>query len=219
MRLDEIPMPPAVAVRPRDVRGYPVLAITPWHQGTPAFGLTSTERVLICAVERRCAVCGTPMDAGPVWRVVGAEEAVAIGAAGTSPRVSEYANAAATVEPPGHQACMLYASMACPFLARPNARRGGDASIGDFSAARGDARGELDGIGGAVVAFGTYEFRLTDFVTFRFSRLVTYAPHGLGDEHLPALREAIAAEIAAGPRDPWRYDDEAAAVERAARYR
>src|ERR1700760_1668470 len=105
VQLDAIPMPAAVAALPRDPRGYPVLAITPWRDGLPAFGFTGTERVLVCAVERRCAGGGRPLLPGEVWRGVGADEAVAILDAldgGT-----DFVNAASTVEPPGHRACML----------------------------------------------------------------------------------------------------------------
>src|SRR5262249_30614834 len=44
---DRVPMPPAVAARPRDDRGYPVPAITPWLDGRPMFAATSTSRTLI----------------------------------------------------------------------------------------------------------------------------------------------------------------------------
>ncbi|HXR71332.1 hypothetical protein [Actinocrinis sp.] len=216
MRLDEIPMPPAVAARPRDARGYPVLAITPWSEGTPDFAITSTARILVCAVERRCSICGTGLGKGPVWRVVAAEEAAAIG------RVlidgQSYANTAKTVEPPGHRACMLYAAMVCPYLARPTARRGTDASVPDAEFSRGETHGSAQGLTGAVVAFDTYEFEVGETVLFRFSGLCSYLPYALGDEHLAALREAITEQPMAGPSPSWLLDDEPAAEDRATRY-
>jgi hypothetical protein len=214
VQLDEVPMPSAVASRPRDARGYPVLAITPWPDGVPNFGLTSTERVLVCAVERRCAVCGTPLGDRGAWRVVAADEAVAILDHG-----ADYANAAPTVEPPGHRACMLYAAMICPFLVRPNARRGQDATIADFTASRGEARGERDGIGGAVVGFAAYEFRVDEFVRFHFAGLIAASSHRLGDEHMAELQDAIAAEpAAAAPCPAYLLEDDSAARTRAAEY-
>src|SRR6478609_7388987 len=81
MRFDIVPKPPAVAARPRDERGYPVPAITPWEEGRPQFALTDHERSAACARERLCSVCNTRMPRGPVWRVVGGAEAVAIGEA------------------------------------------------------------------------------------------------------------------------------------------
>jgi len=217
MRLDEVPMPPAVAARPRDARGYPVLAITPWSNGTPDFAVTSTARILVCAVERRCSICGTPLDKGPLWRVVAAEEAAAIKAAVEAG--PGYANAAPTVEPPGHRACMFYAAIVCPYLARPTARRGTGATVPDAQFHRGDAHGSSDGMTGAVVAFDTYEFEVAGEVRFRFAGLREFLPYALGDEHMDGLRDAIAAQPV--PRDacpPWLLADEDAAERRAERY-
>ncbi len=211
-------MPHAVAALPRDPRGYPVLAITPWRDGQPRFGFTSTERVLICAVERRCAICGTRMEPRQAWRVVSATEAVAMRdaiATGVA-----FVNAAPTVEPPGHRECMLYSAIVCPYLARPNARRGQDVAIADFSAERGDARGEIDGVGGAVAGFAGYEFRLDEVVSFTFTGLISAVTHRLGDDQIDALREALAAT---GPANetcpPYLLDDDRLAIERARRYR
>jgi hypothetical protein len=118
---------------------------------------------------------------------------------------------------------MLYAAMVCPYLARPNARRGTDVCIGDFTATRGAARGELDGIGGAVAGFETYEFEVSDQVTFRFSGLVAVRPHRLGAEHLAELRDLLrAADVRVStPNDypPYLMADEVAAERRAAQYR
>ena len=219
VRLDEIPMPAAIAVRPRDVRGYPVLAITPWTDGKPDFAITSTARILVCAVERRCSICGMPLRKGPVWRVVAAEEAAAIS--------DGFSNVSQTVEPPGHHACMLYAAIVCPYLARPTARRGTDAVVPETEFRRGEVHGSLDGMTGAVVAFDTYEFEVSqpdeaaktaETVRFRFSGLREFLPYALGEEHLAALRDAIAAQLASEPCPPWLLDDEDAAERRAARY-
>ena len=216
MRLDEIPMPSAVAARPRDARGYPVLAITPWSDGTPDFAITSTARILVCAVERRCSICGTRMAKGPVWRVVAAEEAAAI--AGVLDTGDAYANSAQTVEPPGHRGCMLYAAMVCPYLARPSGRRGNDVSVPEAEFSRGEAHGSVDGLTGAVTAFDTYEFTFSKAVQFRFAGLRAFLPYALGDEHLAALREAIEAQPAAEPCPEWLLADEHAAEQRAERY-
>lgn len=207
-------MPAAIAERPRDVRGYPVLAITPWSDGKPDFAITSSARILVCAVERRCSICGTQMRKGPVWRVVAAEEAAAIS--------DGFANVSQTVEPPGHHACMLYAAIVCPYLARPTARRGTHATVPEAEFHRGEAHGSQDGMTGAVVAFDTYEFEVApqdEIVRFRFSGLREFLPYALGEEHLAALRDAIAAQTASGePCPPWLLDDESAAERRAARY-
>ncbi|MEV5958279.1 hypothetical protein AB0M11_31750 [Streptomyces sp. NPDC051987] len=183
-------MPPSVEARPRDSRGYPVPAITPWEDETPRFALTDYERSAECARNRLCSVCNTLMPKGPVWRVVGAAESAAI--RDTLDAGRPYRNLAPTLEAPGHRACMLYASMVCPYLARPNARRGTSAETPDDMTAhvvRGAVRGEL----GAVVGFGDYEFAVTrSQVLFRFLDVVEFLPHDTADEHLPALRAELA---------------------------
>src|SRR5215470_13250955 len=110
-------MPRAVAARPRDGRGYPVLAIIPWEDGQPRFAATGTARTYICAAERRCSVCGLTMAPGPVWRVVAGPEAEAIDDALAAGR--QFLNRQATMEAPGHRLCMLYAAVICPYLSRP----------------------------------------------------------------------------------------------------
>ncbi|BCJ72539.1 hypothetical protein CS0771_20830 [Catellatospora sp. IY07-71] len=194
MRVSEVPMPAVIAARPRDGRGYPVPAITPWEGGEPRFASTGTARTYICAVERRCSVCGTVMAPGPVWRVVAAAEAEAIGAALAAG--VPYRNQAATVEAPGHRTCMLYAAVTCPYLAFATARRGAAALTPTLAAERGERRQE----GGAVVGFDAYEFRLQgDVVLFRFGGVHEFLPHREGAEQLAALREALAAEDGTAP--------------------
>lgn len=193
MRFDIVPKPPAVAARPRDERGYPVPAITPWEEGRPQFALTDHERSAACARERLCSVCNTRMPRGTVWRVVGGTEAAAIGEALATGR--PYRNMAPTLEGPGHRACMLYASMVCPYLARSNARRRVSAAPGEEAdgltahVLRGAARGEL----GAVVGFAEYEYAITpDRVLFRFLDPVEWLPHDNADQQLPNLEAELA---------------------------
>lgn len=71
VHLSEVPMPAAVAARPRDGRGVPVPAITPWERGVPLFTEASGERQLLCALQNRCSICAAPFDDGEgVWHVV-----------------------------------------------------------------------------------------------------------------------------------------------------
>ncbi len=182
-------MPPAVAERPRDERGYPVLAITPWADGKPRFAATGTARSYLCAVERRCSVCGTPMRPGPVWRVVSGPEADAIDAALDAGQ--EFVNRQPTVEAPGHRSCMLYAAVVCPYLSQPGARRGQEAAFPGVVAVRGDRRG----LGGAVAGFDELQFRLgVDGVQFWFRGLREFRRHQVGDEQLAELAAAVAQE-------------------------
>ena len=185
-------MPAAVAARPRDARGYPVPAITPWLDGEPLFAKTGTARTYLCAVQRRCSICAQVMPAGPVWRVVAGPEADAIEEALAAGR--PYANMAATAEAPGHRTCMLYAATVCPYLARPTARRGQPARAPGLAVGRGERRG----LGGAVVGFDAYEFQYVDVVLFRFTGLHEFRRHQLGSEQLDALAAALAAEPDSG---------------------
>jgi hypothetical protein len=209
---DQVPTPGAIAARPRDARGFPALAITPWRDGAPDFAATSPARILVCAVERRCSICGLGLGKGPVWRVVAADEAVAIITDPTG-------RAPGTVEPPGHRLCMLYAAVVCPWLARPNARRSIDAPIAGGRIERGESRGAVGEIGGAVVAFETYEFTVGRRVEFRYREPVELLPHLLGEEHVARLRDGTAREVTSGEScPPWLLEDEELARERAERY-
>ncbi|MEY9965682.1 hypothetical protein ABIA33_003728 [Streptacidiphilus sp. MAP12-16] len=182
-------MPPTVQTRPRDVRGYPVPAITPWEGDEPQFALTDYGRSADCALKRLCSVCNTVMPQGPVWRVLGAAESAAIGEALAAGR--PYRNLAPTLEGPGHRACMLYASMVCPYLARPNARRGMSAAEPDDMTAH-VVRGTVRGAMGAVVGFGEYEYAVTGTqVLFRFLDVVEFLPHDTADAHLDELRAEL----------------------------
>jgi hypothetical protein len=198
MRFDEIAMPARIAARPKDPRGYPVPAITPWHDGVPQFAISSPQRALICAKERRCSVCALEIGPGPVWRVVSGAESEAIEAAHRAGHA--YVNRAPTVEAPGHRLCMLYAALVCPFLARPNARRGADADLGAPAAHR---RGEARGEGGAVIGYASYQYAIVENRTmFRFSDLVEHLP--FGDAVESALHRDLDAdrgtEVEPGPR-------------------
>jgi len=186
MLVEEIPKPARVAARPRDERGYPVPAITPWRDGVPQFAITGAARTYICAVERRCSICADVMAPGPVWRVVAGPEADAIAAARAAGH--RYLNRAATAEAPGHRACMLYAAVTCPYLARPNARRGQPAHVLGLAAERGGQRG----LGGAVAAFAEVEFSLGDVMMFRFAGLGEFLRHELGGEQMDALVAQLA---------------------------
>ncbi|MDH6137280.1 hypothetical protein P3T37_006712 [Kitasatospora sp. MAA4] len=190
MRFDSVPMPQTVQARPRDTRGYPVPAITPWEGEEPQFALTDYGRSADCARQRLCSVCNTLMERGSVWRVVGAAESAAIGEALAGGR--PYRNLAPTLEAPGHRACMLYASMVCPYLARPNARRGLGAEQPDELTAH-VVRGAVRGTLGAVVGFADYEFAITGSqVLFRFLEVVEFLPHDTADGHLAELEAELA---------------------------
>ena len=230
MTLRPTPVPPAIAALPRDPRGYPIPAITPRDaEGRPTFAITGTARTLVCAVERRCSICGTPMAPGPVYRVIAAAETEALAAAQAAGRT--VTNKAPSPEPPGHRECMLFAAFTCPFLARPNARRGQDAHVFGESLTRGTARGSATDdtsgtqIGGAVAGFADYEFRYVpgEQVAFLFTGLTELRPHHLGADQIPELTATLAAlaepppapDPTAAACPPYLLNDEPAAEARA----
>jgi hypothetical protein len=149
------------------------------------------------------------MAPGPVWRVVAGAEADAIDDAVAAGH--PYLNRAPTVEAPGHRTCMLYAAVTCPYLSRPTARRGEDASMPGLDVVRGERRGG----GGGLAGFDSFEFRYTDVVLFRFTGLFEYRRHELGEEHLDELADAVALETGDPPEIPaYLLSDEDSATRR-----
>ena len=213
MDLRDLPTPRAIAALPRDLRGYPIPAITPRDAGvSPKFAITGTARTLVCAAERRCSICGTPMAPGPVWRVIGAAETAALAEAAANGRTAT--NQTPSPEPPGHRTCMLFAAAVCPFLARPNARRRLDVEVFGRAVARGTARGVLDDVGGAVAGFSEHRFRYVpgEQVGFLFSGLMELRTYTLGAEQLDEVAAVIGGDVEApSPCPPYLLDDEKAA--------
>jgi len=186
-RPDSITMPAAIAARPRDARGYPIPAITPWEDGYPLFASLSSIRTLICLIERRCSVCGLPIKPGPVWRVVHDDMAETIAQALETGL--PWTNLAPAHEGPGHRACMIYSAVVCPHLASPNARRMQDARANLTTLPKGLARGETAGVAG----FKDYSYRMTNQgQEIYFGQPVELIPYGDGAELLDALAEELA---------------------------
>jgi hypothetical protein len=116
----QVPVPARIAARPRDERGYPVPAITPWPDGRSAFAQQGSFRTWICLAERRCTICGLKMSPGPVYRVV-ADNLCEIELALDTGQ--HFIHVMPANEGPGHLTCMLYAAVVCPYLAAPGASR------------------------------------------------------------------------------------------------
>lgn len=110
-------------------------------------------------------------------------------------RGAEPAGVFTTYEVPGHHACMLYAAVACPFLASPTARRAFDgvapATVSDPVLA-GTQRGFLS----AVAEFGSCQVRTLPGGGYEVDLAQPRAIHTYrsGSELLPLLRDAIADE-------------------------
>lgn len=100
-------MPTAMAVRPRDDRGYPVPWFTSWVDGEPDFRYVDPGRAEEAVRRDCCWVCGRKHRPTGCAFVIGPMCAVN--------RTS--------AEPPSHVECAIYSARACPFLARPQMER------------------------------------------------------------------------------------------------
>jgi len=107
-----IPLPARLARRPVSDRGFPV----PWFVSLIGgkWDFVNLDPRLIGEAYRRniCWLCGEPL---------GRFKCFVIGPMCSINRVSS--------EPPSHRDCAEYAVRACPFLARPNARRNEKATL------------------------------------------------------------------------------------------
>lgn len=197
---DQVPMPARIAARPRDERGYPVPAITPWPDGSPAFAQQGSFRTMICLAERRCTICGTKMRPGPVYRVVSDDLVDNIALALDAGK--RYMNLAPAFEGPGHLICMLYSAIVCPYLASPGARRQSPTTVAGEHIPRGDPRGTE----GAVVGFDSYRWQIragADGIEIFFGQPVDMLSYANGDD----LAEELAAVIAREPNSAEQCPD------------
>lgn len=112
---------------PKDDRGYTVPAEAPWSDGAPLLAGFDKARTLAIATGSACSQCGLRLDGSEgYWRVF-------------SQRNAAYARlTGSTVEfaAPGHELCMTYAALACPFWSSAQARLGASSLI-EPGAARG----------------------------------------------------------------------------------
>jgi hypothetical protein len=207
IRPNDVPMPPTVAARPRDDRGYPVPAITPWPDGKALFAQQSAFRTLICLAERRCTVCGTKIPPGPVYRVV--DGGVVSNIALALHTGKSYINLAPAAEGPGHRSCMIYSAVTCPHLTSPGARRKIETRVGPETLPKGDPRGPT----GAVVGYESYSYEVSARgVEIYCGQPVELLEYGEGIE----LINELTAEITRAPGDaqpspPYLLDDDAKA--------
>jgi hypothetical protein len=103
------PMPAGIAALPRDARGYPIpFTVFVDADGTPDFRVIDQEKLVACARERRCGLCGDPLG---YW--------IAFVGGPVSHANREFADA------PMHRECASYAMAVCPFLALRRAHRSG----------------------------------------------------------------------------------------------
>jgi hypothetical protein len=111
----DIPLPARLSRRPVSERGFPV----PWFvsriNNKWDFVNVDPRKILDAYQRKICWLCGESL---------GTFRCFVIGPMCSINRVSS--------EPPAHRDCAEYAVRACPFLARPNAKRNDKAHLGEF---------------------------------------------------------------------------------------
>jgi hypothetical protein len=113
---------------PRDERGFIVPAESPWEGALPQLSRYDLPRTLGLALGRACAVCGFELQPGnPVWRAFSQRDAA------TARIQGELVD---DLSAPGHESCMVYSMLVCPYWRSAGARLGKDSSRGP-SAPRG----------------------------------------------------------------------------------
>ena len=109
--------PPWLEMLPREGRGFPVPAESPWDDGVPRLSLIASDRKVALAFARGCAVCGCEMLVGePVYRAFAQGDAATI-RMHENDHSHDYGG-------PSHLSCMLYSAIVCPYLREPTARLG-----------------------------------------------------------------------------------------------
>lgn len=100
------PLPPKMRHLLIDKRGYPVPFFVAMIDGEPDHRIVDPQAMQHCVRHGRCWLCGHPL---------GTFRSFVVGPMCAINRVSG--------EPPSHLECARYAVQACPFMARPHARR------------------------------------------------------------------------------------------------
>lgn len=107
------PMPQRIDKLPRE-RGYPVPWFVAWIDGHADFRVLAPGAVVKAVRDDLCFICGERMGRFRAWPI--------------GPMCVVNRN---TAEPPSHYECAVWACKACPFLARPHARRRENSLPGD----------------------------------------------------------------------------------------
>lgn len=91
---------------PKDDRGYPIpFTIERDASGKPNFSNHDPKRIAESIKNKRCSICGKPLNSD-VWLLAGAKIA--------------FSPIGAYVDPPMHKQCATYALKVCPYLAMPS---------------------------------------------------------------------------------------------------
>jgi hypothetical protein len=108
----DIPMPRRFAGRPLSEKNFPVPWFVSFIKGKWDFVNLDPRKIIEAYNRKICWLCGEPL---------GTFKAFVIGPMCSINRISS--------EPPAHADCAEYAVKACPFLARPNAKRNTAAAL------------------------------------------------------------------------------------------
>lgn len=116
----DVPMPPGIAARPKDARGFPITFVTLIEpDGRPDFTTIDAEKILRCCTESRCGMCGEHWPApwaGPNTEYGPTDHLIAfIG----GPLAIKHRN---FLDPGMHLECARYAMQVCPHIAAPTSR-------------------------------------------------------------------------------------------------
>lgn len=121
MAVPTVEVPMHLASLPTDARGFIVPAESPWVNQVPSVSTFDKPRTLGLAAGRACVVCGLPLPPGQtVWRIFTQRDAAT---ARMDPEIVDDRSA------PGHESCMLYSALQCPFWMTPGARLGKESTI------------------------------------------------------------------------------------------
>lgn len=101
----DVPVPPRLAKRPTDSRGYPITFVTQFNDGEPDFTVVAGDRISDCVRFDLCGLCGQHL--GKFRSFIGGPKSTESGM---------------YVDPPMHTDCAEYALLVCPHLATPTAR-------------------------------------------------------------------------------------------------
>lgn len=105
-----------MAALPRDARGFLIPAETPWEDDVSHLSRYDMLRTIALGAARACAVCGLPLLEGqPVWRLFTQRDAALARIDG------DFTD---DLSAPGHESCMLYSTLVCPFWRTPQSRLG-----------------------------------------------------------------------------------------------
>jgi hypothetical protein len=175
----DIPLPQRMINRPTNERGFPVPWFVSFINGKWDFVNLDPRKIVEAYHRKICFLCGEPL---------GQYKSFVIGPMCSINRVSS--------EPPAHADCAEFAVRACPFLARPNAKRNTAAHLApDMTSVPGIA---IEHNPGATLIWTTKTFkpeRANDGVLFALGEPVSVSWWAEGRK---ATRTEIDAAIAKG---------------------